>query len=218
MKGSKKWNTNIMYGLAGVIVLLFSVKTFTRVPVWESALSLNKAAVQVSTKSARSNSFMATALFEEFKVTDDRATKLSLLKEAKIYADRALGVYPTYSNGNLMKAGIQAELYKLENDLPALLKTFTEVGSAQPQLGFLQEYCEYLNGRADGTQLINFYHDLGYNKLYLKNEYNISNRLNWAIHYLNFGYSLDNNNPKIRKALYDIYSAAGNQAKAQEYR
>ena len=218
MKGSEKWNAKIMYGVAALIVILFSIKTFTRVPVWESAMSLNKAAVQVSTKSARSNSFMATALFEEFKITTERDKKLALLDEAKIYADRALEVYPTYSNGNLMKAGIDAELYKLNGDLAALLKSFTEVGAAQPQIGFLTQYCEYLNSRADQEQLINFYHDLGYNTLYLKNEFNVPNRLNWAIHYLNFGYSLDNNNPKIRKALFDIYSAAGNSAKAQEYR
>ena len=217
-RGSERWNPNIMYGLAAIIVLLFSIKTFTRVPAWESALTLNRSAVKVSTKSARSNSFMATALFEEVKVTDDRETKERLLNEAKIYAARALDVYPTYSNANLMKAGIQAELYKLDGDLAALLKTFTEVGAAQPQIGFLAQYCEYLNGRADQNQMLNFYYDLGYNTLYKKNEFNIENRLNWAIHFLNFGYQLNSSDPNIRRALYEIYSTAGNTQKAQEYR
>jgi len=217
-RGSEKWDPRIMYALAAVIVILFAAKTITRVPAWESALTLNESAVKVSTKSARSNSFMATALFEEFKVTTDRARKLELLNAAKPYADRAVEVYPKYNNGNLMKAGIEAELYKLEGDLPALLKTFTEVGSVQPQIGFLGQYCEYLNGRADPIQLIDFYYDLGYNKLYKENLYNVDNRLNWAIHYLNFGYSLDSSNPKIKRALFEIYSAAGNTSKAQEYK
>jgi len=56
MKASEKWKAGLAYTLAGCILLLFSVKTITRVPVWESALTLNQAAVKVSTKSARSNS------------------------------------------------------------------------------------------------------------------------------------------------------------------
>ena len=218
MKASEKWDPKIMYGIAGFILVLFSVKTFSRVPVWESALTLNQAAVKVSTNSARSNSFMATALFEEFKVTEGREKKIRLLNEAKPYAARALEVYPVYHSGNLMKAGIEAELYKLEGDLPALLKTFTEVGTAQPQLGFLGQYCEYLNGRADANQLLDFYYDLGYNKLYKEDPFKVDNRINMAIHYLNYGYSLDPSNPKIKSALFEIYSAAGRTAKAQEYK
>ncbi len=212
-KGSERWNPKIMYGLAAAILLTYGAKTISRVPVWESALSLNKAAVKVSKQSARANSFMATALFNQYNEETEREQKLALLSEAKIYADKALEVYPTYSNGNLMKAGIEAELYKMNGDLAALLQTFKEVGEVQPQIGFLTQYCEYLNGRADANQMINFYYDFGYNILFKKKR-----QYNWAVHYLNFGYSLDNSNPKIKKALYDVYTAAGNPQKAQEYR
>ena len=213
LSAAKKWNPKIIYALTGIILLLYSIKTFTRVPAWESALTLNHSAVKVSKNSARANSFMATALFEEFNVTSERDEKLRLLNEAKIYADRALDVYPTYSNGNLMKAGIDAELYKLNGDLDALLQTFKEVAAVQPQIGFLSQYCEYLNGSRDQTKLLNFYYDLGYNILY-KTKANYQ----WAVHYLNFGYSLDSNNPNIRRALFEVYTAAGNPQKAQEYR
>ena len=212
-KAAEKWNPKVIYGIAGLIVLLYSIKTFTRVPAWESALTLNQSAVKVSLNSARANSFMATALFEEFNVTEGREKKIRLLEEAEIYADRALNVYPTYNNGNLMKAGIEAELYKLNGDLASLLQTFKEVATVQPQIGFLSQYCEYLNGRADANTMLDFYYDLGNNILF-KQKANYA----WAIHYLNFGYSLDSQNPKIRKALFDAYTAAGNPQKAQEYR
>ena len=213
MKAANKWNPKVIYGITAAILLLYSIKTFTRVPVWESALTLNQSAVKVSLNSARANSFMATALFEEFNVTEGREEKIRLLKEAEIYADRALNVYPTYNNGNLMKAGIEAELYKLNGDLASLLQTFKEVAVVQPQIGFLSQYCEYLNGRADANSMLDFYYDLGYNQLYVKQA-----NLRWAIHFLNFGYSLNNQDPKIKKALFDVYTAAGNPQKAQEYR
>ena len=213
IKASNKWNPKIIYGITAAILLLYSIKTFTRVPAWESALTLNQAAVKVSLNSARANSFMATALFEEFNVTDGREEKIRLLKEAEIYADRALDVYPTYNNGNLMKAGIEAELYKLNGDLGSLLQTFKEVAAVQPQIGFLSQYCEYLNGRGDATQMLDFYYDLGYNVLFkTKGNYK------WAIHFLNFGYSLDSSNANIKRALFEAYTAAGNPQKAQEYR
>ena len=213
MKAADKWNPKIIYGITAAILVLYSIKTFTRVPAWESALTLNQSAVKVSVNSARANSFMATALFEEFNVTNGREEKIRLLNEANIYADRALNVFPTYSNGNLMKAGIQAELFKLNGDLDALLQTFTEVAAVQPQIGFLTQFCEYLNGSRDANTLIDFYYNLGYNVLY-KRKANYP----WAIHYLNFGYSLDSSNPNIRKALFEAYTAAGNPQKAQEYR
>jgi len=213
MKAADRWNPKIIYGLTAAIVLLYGIKTFTRVPAWESALSLNKAAVKVSLNSARANSFMATALFEEFNVTEGREEKLRLLNEAEIYADRALNVHPTYNNGNLMKAGIEAELFKLNGDLDALLQTFKEVGSVQPQIGFLTQYCEYLNGSRDPVKLLDFYHDLGYNRLY-----RAKGNAQWAVHYLKLGYSLNSGDPKIKKALFDIYTAIGNSQEAQKYR
>jgi len=212
-KAANKWSPEIAYIIAATLVLLFGIKTISRVPAWESALSLNKAAVKVSLNSARANSFMATALFEEFNVTEGREEKLRLLNEAEIYADRALNVHPTYNNGNLMKAGIEAELFKLNGDLDALLQTFREVGSVQPQIGFLTEYCRYLNDSRDPGKLLDFYHDLGYNRLYLTKR-----NSQWAVHYLKLGYELNSGDPKIKKALFDIYTAVGNSQEAQKYR
>lgn len=213
VKASNRWNPKIIYGITAAIILLYGIKTFTRVPAWESALTLNRAAVKVSLNSARANSFMATALFEEFNVTEAREEKIRLLEEAEIYADRALNVYPTYSNGNLMKAGIEAELYKLNGDLGSLLQTFKEVGAVQPQIGFLTQYCEYLNGSRDQATLLDFYYDLGYNILY-----KTKGNAQWAAHYLKLGYSLNASDPNIKKALYEIYTNAGNAQEAQRYR
>ena len=69
----------------------------TRVPVWENALTLNKAAITVSKNSARANSFMSTALFNAYKEEKDRSRQIRLLDEATPYAHKACLLYTSPS-------------------------------------------------------------------------------------------------------------------------
>ncbi len=214
-KGSKKWDPKIFYGILAVILISFSAKTFLRIPVWQDAFTLNSAAVKVSKNSARANSFMATAYFNNFQATQDRATKIQYLNEGSVYADQALRIIPGYSNANLMKVGFAAEKYKMgENNLDQLLATFKEVIAVAPQIGYITEYCKYLNGgRADSQKLVDFYYDVGYNVLFKQKRIN-----DWAVHYLTMGNELDPNNANIRSAIYQGYMALGNPTAAEKYK
>src|SRR5690606_1677835 len=52
-----KFNKILGYALLGMAIVLFSVKTYSRIPDWENALTLNQSAIKVSKNSARANSF-----------------------------------------------------------------------------------------------------------------------------------------------------------------
>lgn len=204
----------IAQGVSVALIIGFSLLSFIRVPAWESALTLNASAVKVSPNSARANSFMATAYFEEYKATSDREMKKELIQKAYPYARKAVQILPNYFNGNLMLAGIAAEQYKMSGDLSELLKEFKKVIIHKPEVPFVTEYCQYLSTkRRDDIKMINFYHDAcsalanqGTEKSY-----------KWALHYLKFGIELDPNNKALNQLAGQCYQGLGDQAKANNY-
>ncbi len=198
--------------LTGLILVAYSLITLNRVPVWESELALNSAAIKVSKNSARSNSFMATALFNEYKTTQDNATKLSLLQRAEPYAEKAIEIHPTYYNGNLMKVGIAAELHKMNRQLDPLLNTFLEAGTIRPDIGFLKQYLEYINDREDKNKMLGFYAELA-NGLIDQHQ-----RYDWAISYLQMAMQIDPNDPEIRRLIRKAYIGLGRPQDAENYR
>lgn len=213
VKALVKKNEIVGMVVIGGILLLFGLKTFLRVPAWKDAVTLNKSAVTVSKNSARANSFMATALFNEFRESNDRTQKEQLLNEATQYANKAISIIPSYTNANLMKAGIIAEQHKLDQDLDSFLKKLKPVISRAPAISFITEYCKYLHNRANPDKLTSFYYDVGYNTLFKQKR-----NLNWSVHYLKLGNELSPNNQNIRAALYEVFSSAGNTAEANKYK
>lgn len=212
LKSDTKVKTYFGFGLIGLFIVGFIVKDIERIPVWRNAVTLNEAAVKVSTNSARANSFMSTALYN--KVRDEEMTsaaKVDLLKQADFYADRALAIMPKYKNANTMKAGTVSELYKFDNDLDKLLIGFKKVATNRPDLSFLHEYFSYLNSTSyiDKNKLINFYYDMGYNELYTKQR-----KYDWAIKYLTNAHNLNTQNKAINEALSKAYAAFGNADKS----
>jgi tetratricopeptide (TPR) repeat protein len=199
-------------GILAAMFFAYSTITLLRVPDWESALTLNRSAVKVSKNSARANSFMATALFNDFIASSDKRSKIALLDEAKIYADRALAIHPTYGNGNTMRVGIASERYKLSNQVTPLLETFIEVLRVRPDLDFITQFLQYLNDRGIHKQeLLKFYNKAGN---MLVNDYQ---NLQWGIHYMNMGLKIDYYNNQLNQSVANAYAMGGNNEKAQEY-
>ncbi len=205
------------YGLLAVMVIFYIAKDFSRIPAWKDALALNSAAVKVSKNSARSNSFMATALFNKYKTImgqngpEYRAEKERLLNEALPYALQAKKILPQYKNANLMLSGIAAEKYKMDRNQTALLREFKSVIITRPDVEYVTQYLDYINSRSSNLpELNNFYYDVAYESLFMK-----SNNTQWAIHYLELGLKADPNNKKLHQALGKVYQAYGNTQKAQ---
>ena len=197
--------------LAVLITLIWGGLSYARVPVWENALALNTAAVKVAPGSARANSFMSTALFNDFLAQTNKAEYKHLLAESKIYSDKALEIYPTYGNGLTMRVGVASEYYKLDRKVVPLLDEFLRVIEVKPELPFLTEFLQYLNklGSHD-SDLVKFYLKAG-NKLITQRKYD------WAIHYLNMGAELSPGNTQIYQSIAEAYNLGGNASKAQEY-
>ena len=203
----------ISYGILGLIIIGYSYKTYTRIPAWESALSLNQSAILVSKNSARANSFMSTALYNQAKTETDRERRKEMYDQAAGYAHQATIILPNYKNAHLMKAGIAAEIHKLGGDLPTLLQSLSEVAVARPDVSFVIEYMDYLKGgRISDEELINWYHKVGYQKLFKE-------KLNqrWAMHYLTKAFEIDTSNPKINQAIGEVYQYMGDTEKANKF-
>jgi len=213
--GKWKGTTGVIIAsaLAGIMLVGYCVKTISRVPAWESALSLNRSAVKNGTNSARANSFMATSLYNEGK-DSNAADKWDKLQEGYEYATKAVKIHPTYQNGNLMKAGIAAELYKKDRDEKLLLSRFAEVMRKRPDVSYLNEYMDYLENRtSDMDYLLNWYADVSINDVLNK-----ANRPQWALHYLNRAYLLDKSNKKVLEGISLVYGVLGDTSKANSFK
>ena len=209
---SKPWLKWVSLVLLVLLSAGYAFKTYTRIPAWKNALSLNGSAAMVSDKSARSNCFMATALYELGRSEEDPEEKRKIFEEAEFYADRALKIYPAYLSANQIKSGLVAERYLRAQNLPLLLQEFEVILRAKPQTDYVMKFMEYLNTREDRTQLTNFYYRVGYEIIYKEKRV-----YPWAITYLKLGEKISPNDPRILygigKALFD----GGDQVQGQQY-
>jgi len=198
--------------LTVVLTLGYSWKTIDRVPDWENALSLNSSAIKVSQNSARANSFMSTALFEEYKSAEKLEDKIRLLNEALPYAQKAASILPDYFNAGLMEAGIIAEQYKMDGDVPKYIKNIKPVMLRRPDIPFLKEFSDYLNGQGVYTaELYRLYLDVGVALLTSK-KYS-----KWSFQYLLMAQKLSPAGAELNAALSNAYTLIGDNANAQRY-
>ncbi len=212
MENGKQWIKPVLaLGLCGVLFAGYSGKTFTRVPVWENAMTLNRAAVKVSTNSARANSFMGTALFNQYRVESDPIEKKRLLDEADIYIKRSLDIIPDYTSANVMAAGVAAENFRMKPDMDLLLLEFEKVVLQTPGIKYIDEYIPYYidDSRYQG-KILDFYARIG-EQLRQQGDYR------WALHHLAKGNKVDPNHPGIRKGIAATYRSMGDEAKARQF-
>lgn len=199
-------------GLLAIGIILFSYKTYSRIPDWENALTLNKSAIKVSQNSARANSFMATALYNDYKAKEGAPIpdKLAILKEALPYAQKACEILPEYYNGNIMEAGIIGEIFRLEGNMPAFLTNIRPVILRRPDLPYLKEYSEYITTQGYyQKELFDFYKEVGTTLL--------TNRRfgKYSIQYLKYAYNLSPESKEINALLAQAYGTYGDQNSAQ---
>ena len=175
------------------------------------ALTLNSSAVKVNPGSVRANTFMSTALFEKWKSEPESEEKYQWMKYAYYYADQSTKILPKYKNGQVMKAGTAAELYKFDKDLTNLLQVFGEVVIARPDIGYIKDYLEYLEGRVPEDTMIQCYVENIYKKLAIEKK-----SVDCALVYLNLAQKQFPGNRQILVALANSYQLAGNVPKAQQ--
>jgi len=208
----KRHATMISIVIASILVIGYGLKTYVRVPVWKDALSLNQAAVAVSSNSARANSFMATALFEEFKVATERPRKKELLNQAEFYGQKAVKILPDYANANLMLIGVVSERYKMDMDINEYIKGMQPIILRRPDIPFIKEFSDYLKGNHN-AELFPFYLSVGTELLAQKD-----GRRNWATQYLLYAYEINPNDKRVNTALAQAYELSGNANEANRFK
>ena len=86
----------------GAITLLFSIKTITRNPVWESNDRIFLTDIKTSKNSAKlCNAAGGTLVDGAFKEKDE-AKKSAMLAEAAVHLNNAIKIHPTYKNAFLL--------------------------------------------------------------------------------------------------------------------
>ena len=214
---SKKYfsKPNIVF-LSGIAIIgmLYTSLSIIRVPDWETALTLNRSAIKVSSNSARANTFMGTALFQEARSENDMKKRETMLREAKPYAEKAVEIYPNYYNGNLMLAGIAAEIHKIDGKVDPLIIEFEKVMKVRPDINFLSEYLTYLNERnRHQTQISQLCNRVG-RSLILRNK---NNDARWALHYLNMAYQNNSQDLETVQLISQAYQLTGDLNSANQF-
>lgn len=88
--------------ISGVILFLFSAKTFTRNMVWKDDFTLFTTDVKTSTRSAKVLNAAGGALTDRADKEKNPAKKQEMLEQAIIYLRQAIDVHPKYKNAHLL--------------------------------------------------------------------------------------------------------------------
>ncbi len=209
-----KWKShgrNVGFGILGILLVGYGLKSIERLPVWKSDYTLNRAASKVSVNSARANNFMGYSLYQQALEEPDLAKKVPLLAEAEYFMDRALAIHPDYGDALMIKAGVLGETYQMDNNLDTLLAGFYEIVEVNP-IVFVDNYLQYLNPRADATKMVAFYHKAGYNLFFGER-----NDPSMAVKFLDYGLEVSPGNGQILFDLTHVYYSVGNCNKVLEY-
>jgi protein O-mannosyl-transferase len=202
--------------LLGTLALLFGARSWTRVPDWKDAMSLNKAAVQVSENSARAHSFYVTSLYQDVYLKNkNKEAQRPIVEEMEHHISRALEINPKYSAALIMKSAVAASRFELDNQLDRFLNDMEGIAEKIPYntnfRNYLDQYMSYLDG-SNSDKYVPFCHRIGY-ELYFKKLKDPKA----AQHFLEFGERRQTDDFRIFSGLSEVHAAQGNASKAAEY-
>lgn len=100
--------------LSGIILFLFSAKTFTRNMVWKDDFTLFTTDVKTSTRSAKVLNAAGGALTDRADKEKNPVKKQEMLEQAITYLNQAVDVHPRYKNAHLLKGNALFYLERFE--------------------------------------------------------------------------------------------------------
>jgi len=94
-----QFSKNVLYTVAGVILLLYTVKTYTRTQVWASPEKLFKSGLETAPNSARAQNHYGTYWRTQAEGNQNPQDKnrTELYAKAMTYYQKSLEIYPGYS-------------------------------------------------------------------------------------------------------------------------
>lgn len=117
------------------VVLLFSVRTIARNPVWKNNFTLFTTDVENSPNSAKLQTAAGGALVEEAEVTTNLAKKNEYLTRAITHLTRALDIYPAHGNAWLLLGNAH---FNYNDNYPKAMECFQTALRYRP--GMLDAY------------------------------------------------------------------------------
>ncbi len=98
-------NRNLVLGIFGAVILLFSIKTFIRNFAWESNEKLFMTDAAVSVNSAKLQNACGGVLFDRATKEKDAEKQRILCMEAMPHLDQAIKIYPNYKDAYISRGG-----------------------------------------------------------------------------------------------------------------
>lgn len=116
-------NGKTTFGVVAAIILVFSVKTFTRNQVWKNDYTLFTTDVETSNKSAKMLNAAGGALSTESAKEKDPNKKKQMLTKAIGYLNEAVKIHPSYANAYLIMGNSYFYLGEYEKSIAAYEQT-----------------------------------------------------------------------------------------------
>lgn len=120
-----QFSKNTLFLVASVILLLYTVKTFTRSSVWATQEKLFKSGLETAPNSARVQNHYGTywRMLAEAAQNPNDKSNTTYYANAAIYYQKALEIYPTYSEAQYNLGVTNMALHKTEDARVAFEKT-----------------------------------------------------------------------------------------------
>ncbi|HOY06884.1 MAG TPA: tetratricopeptide repeat protein [Saprospiraceae bacterium] len=227
---SKMNNLNVLLGVFGVIMLLFSVKTITRNPAWESNEKLFFTDVKVSKNSAKIQNACGGVLFDKASKEKNEVRRNELCNQALSHLNRAIQLYPNYSDAYVSRGGAHYYL-KLYDESIADYRRAVELSSSDPRWKTYLALALRDGGRYQGEQRGNI--PLAYQYLQESWQFNPKDAETARLIGVSHGMQGDNAGaiewftkavqlaPDVPIYMFDLgqaYSASGDLAKGEQLR
>ncbi|MEM8526631.1 MAG: tetratricopeptide repeat protein [Bacteroidota bacterium] len=224
-------NLSVPLGIISVIVLLFSIKTFTRNFAWKDNFTLFTTDIYTSPNSGKLRNAMGGTLLEQATKETNETKRSQLVQEAKGHLFEAIKIHPTYKNAYLLlgnahnysqdyEAAIQYYERAISLDSDGVYEdasnnlaiTYREAGKYfGAQKNDPVKAIEYLEKarqmRPNEVEVLDL----------LGTAYGISGQPQKTIEILERAIQLDPNRVNTLRNLGAAYGQLGNEAKAQEY-
>ena len=113
-------NQQVLFGIMGIILLLYTIKTFTRNPVWESDETLFETGIHSAPNSSRTQSFYGVMNYRKAMASKDANERKQLMTVAEEYLKKSINTYPGFTETYQHLAAV----YEAQNKNQLAIQTY----------------------------------------------------------------------------------------------
>ncbi|MEI6124309.1 MAG: tetratricopeptide repeat protein [Bacteroidota bacterium] len=133
---NKKWRTTGSVLLI-IFVSLYALKTFSRNFAWKDSYTLFTTDVKTSTNSAKVNCGAAEVMIKGIKDNAPDSVKSNVYKQALVYLDRSVSIYPGFSGAWIYRGYAQLQLKEYKNSQLSLIEVLKKENNSNDAKNYL---------------------------------------------------------------------------------